>query len=92
MANFLGGSAPAMARQVCEGLTRLSPPILKRLNLDQMKALEFEIDKKLRETRGEAVDLDDQVSLTKRGRRITRIEGALRMLRQMISQKKRGRI
>lgn len=92
MANFLGGSAPAMARQICEGLTRLSPPILKRFSLDQMKALEFEIDKRLRGTRGEPVDLEDQAALTARGRRITRIQGALRMLRQVINQKKQGRI
>jgi len=92
MANFLGGSAPAMARQICEGLTRLSPPIIKRLSLEEMKSLEFEIDKKLREARGEPVDLDDQPSVTKRSRRITRIEGSLRMLRQMIGQKRRGRI
>lgn len=92
MANFLGGSAPAMARQICRGLTRLSPPIIKRLSLEEMRLLDFEIDKRLREARGEAVDLEDQSAVTQRSRKISRIEGALRMLRQLAQQKKRGRL
>ena len=92
MGSFMGGSAPAMARQVCDGYTLLSKTSLKRLSVDQMKQLEFEMDKKLRATRGEQPDLSDQPALLLRNRRISRIEGQLRVLRQTAQQKKMGRI
>ena len=92
MGTYMGGSAPAMARQVCDGYTLLSPVMLKRLDLDQMRKLEFELDKRIRETRGEPMDLDDQPALQARNRRISRIDGAIRMLRHAIGQRKMGRI
>ncbi len=92
MGTFIGGSAPAMARQVCDGFTLLSQNNLKRLDLGQMKALEFEIDKRLRETRSEPMDLQDQAGLTQRNRRISRIEGAIRVLRHTIQLKQSGRL
>jgi hypothetical protein len=88
----MGGSAPAMARQVCDGYTLLSSTSLKRLDLNQMKQLEFEMDKALRSTRGDQPDLDDQQALQLRNRRISRIEGQLRVLRHTIQQKKMGRL
>jgi hypothetical protein len=89
MGTFLGGSAPAMAKQICDGYTLLSPVMLKRLDIGQMKQLEFVIDKKLRETRGEPMDLGDQEAVQLRNRRIARIENALRVLRQTMQQHKR---
>jgi len=81
-----------MARQVCDGYTLLSQMLLKRLSLEQMVALEFELDKRLRETRGEAVDLQDQQGLQQRNRRISRIEGAVRVLRHTVQLRRAGRI
>lgn len=92
MGSFMGGSAPAMARQVCDGHTLLSPNSLKRLTVDQMKQLEFEMDKKLRNTRGEQPDLNDQPALLDRNRRISRIEGQIRILRSTMQQKRMGRL
>ena len=92
MSSFQGGSAPAMANQVCDGYTLLSRVTLKRLSLEQMKMLEFELDKRLRETRGEPMDLNDQPALQARNRRISRIDGAIRMLRYTTQERKRGRI
>jgi hypothetical protein len=92
MGSFVGGSAPAMARQVCNGVTLMSPVVLKRLTIEQLQSLEFELDKRLRETRGEQVDLDDLKAVQTRNRRITRIEGAMRVLRGTMAQKKRKRI
>ena len=69
------GSAPAMANQVCDGYTLLSATVLKRLSLDQLKQLEFEMDKKLRNTRSDQPDLSDQQALQERNRRISRLEG-----------------
>ena len=81
-----------MARQVCDGFTLLSRATLKRLDIQQMKTLEFEIDKRLRETRSEPMDLEDQPSVTKRNRRLSRIEGAIRVLRHTIQLKQSGRL
>lgn len=92
MGTYMGGSAPAMARQVCDGYTLLSKNSLKRLSVDQMKKLEFEMDKKLRTTRSEQPDLGDQQALHLRNRTISRIEGQLRVLRHCITQKKMGRL
>ena len=92
MGTYQGGSAPAMAKQVCDGYTLLSQVSLKRLSLDQMVKLEFELDKRMRETRAEAVDLEDQPALQARNRRISRIEGASRLLRHTISLRRAGRI
>jgi len=92
MGSYQGGSAPAMARQVCDGFSLLSQVSLKRLSLEQMTTLEFELDKRLRETRGVIVDLDDQQALQARNRRISRIEGAVRVLRHTIQLRRAGRI
>jgi hypothetical protein len=88
----MGGSAPAMARQICDGYILLSPVVLKRLDLDQMQKLEFELDKRLRETRAEPMDLDDQDAIQARNRRLSRIEGGLRVLRHGMQQKRMGRL
>jgi hypothetical protein len=92
MGTFQGGSAPAMASQVCDGYSLLSQVSLKRLSLDQMTKLEFEIEKRLRATRGDTVDLNDQPGLLARNRRLSRIEGAVRVLRQTIQMRHSGRI
>ena len=92
MGTYQGGSAPAMASQVCDGYSLLSQVSLKRLSLEQMTKLEFEIDKRLRATRGDTVDLNDQPALQARNRRISRIEGALRLLRQTVQMRRRGRL
>jgi hypothetical protein len=92
MGNYQGGSAPAMARQICDGFTLVSQVSLKRLSLEQMTTLEFELDKRLRETRGEPVDLQDQPALQSRNRRISRIEGAMRVLRHTMQLRRSGRV
>ena len=92
MGSFQGGSAPAMARQICDGFTLVSQVSLKRLSLEQMTSLEFELDKRLRETRAEVVDLNDQPALQSRNRRISRIEGALRVVRHTVQLRRAGRI
>ena len=89
MGSFMGGSAPAMANQICDGYHLVSTLSLKRLSGDQLRTLEFEIDKKLREIRGERVDLSDQPSLQNRNRRISRLTNAMRVLRGTMQQRVR---
>lgn len=92
MGSFMGGSAPAMARQVCDGYTLLSQTSLKRLSLQQMQDLEFEIQKRLRETRADTPDQADLDAVRDRNRRISRIENAVRVLRHSMQQKRMGRL
>lgn len=92
MGSFQGGSAPAMARQICEGFSLVSQVTLKRLTVQQITLLEFELDKRLRETRSEVIDLTDQPALQVRNRRLSRIEGALRVVRHTVQLKKMGRL
>ncbi len=92
MGTFQGGSAPAMSKQICDGYSLVNQVSLKRLSIDQMVKLEFELDKRLRETRGEVVNLEDQPALQARNRRISRIEGALRVLRHTMQQRRIGRL
>jgi hypothetical protein len=92
MGSYQGGSAPAMSRQICDGYTLVSQVSLKRLSLEQMTTLEFELDKRLREARGEIVDLNDQPALQARNRRISRIEGALRVVRHTVQLRRAGRV
>lgn len=89
MAGFMGGSAPAMANQICDGYHLISAVSLKRLANDQLRTLEFELDKKLRDIRGEKVDLTDQPALQGRNRRISRIENAMRVLRGTMQERAR---
>jgi hypothetical protein len=92
MGTFQGGSAPAMARQICDGYSLVSQVSLKRLTIDQMAGLEFELDKRLRDTRSEIVAVDDQQATQARNRRISRIDGALRVLRHTMQLRRIGRI
>jgi hypothetical protein len=38
-----------MARQICDGFTLVTQVSLKRLSLEQMTTLEFELDKRIRD-------------------------------------------
>ena len=92
MGTYMGGSAPAMARQICDGYVLLSPVMCKRLDIKQMETLEFELDKRLREARSEPMDLEDQDGLKLRNRRLSRIENGLRTLRHAMQQRRMGRL
>ncbi len=92
MGSYIGGSAPAMARQICDGFTLVSPPLLKRLEVAQLEQLQFELDKRLRETRAEPMDLEDQQALQVRNRRISRIESAVRVIAHAMSLMRRRRV
>jgi hypothetical protein len=78
-----------MARQIAEGYTLVTAVTLKRLEKQQLKSLEFELDKELRSIRAEAVDLSDLPTLQMRNRRISRIDGALRVIRGTLQTRAR---
>ncbi len=91
MSHFVGGSAPAMVRQIAEGYTLVSAVSLKKFTVAELEQLRFEIERRLRDIRGEPMDLEDVPAIQQRNRRISRLEGALRVVRGTLGQRRRGR-
>jgi len=84
----MGGSAPAMANQIAEGYTLLTAVQLKRLTDPEMDLLLFELEKILRDARGEQVALEDIPALQVRNRKLSRLQNAIMQI-NMASQKRR---
>lgn len=81
MGNFPGGSAYAMAKDIAEGYLLVTERTYQRLAPGELDQLGFEIDRALRDVRGTQPPLDDQAALQLRNRKISRLTGALTMLR-----------
>lgn len=89
MSPYMGGSAPAMANQISEGYTLLTAVQLKRLTDPEMDLLLFELEKILRDARGEQVDLEDIPALQVRNRRLSRIQNAVQQINMTIQRRRR---
>jgi hypothetical protein len=81
MGNFPGGSAWAMAKDIAEGYLLVTDRTFMRLLPAELEQLAFEIDRALREVRGDQPSLDDQPALQQRNRKITRLNQGLTILR-----------
>lgn len=92
MCPFLGGSAVAMASQICEGYTLLSAVQLKRLSDSEMDQLQFELEKLLRDLRGQVLPADDVAGNQAKNRKISRLTNALQQLQVARQQRARGRL
>jgi len=79
--NFSGGSAYAMAKDIAEGYLLVTERTYQRLAASELDQLGFEIDRALRDVRGTQPPLEDQAALQVRNRKISRLTGALTMLR-----------
>jgi len=77
----MGGSAWAMAQQIADGFILVNERTYKRLERGELDKLAFEMDKLLRETRGEQVPLDDIPAIQQKNRKSSRLMGALNQLR-----------
>jgi hypothetical protein len=80
MANFMGGSAPAMANQIAEGYILLSLATLKGFTPGDLSALRIEIDKLLREVRAIVPPSDDAQANQARNRKIGRLSSAMQVV------------
>jgi predicted lipid-binding transport protein (Tim44 family) len=85
----MGGSAPAMANQIAEGYTLLTAVQLKRLTDPEMDQLLFELERILRDARGEQVDLEDIPALQVRNRRLSRIQNAVQQINMAVQRRRR---
>jgi len=79
--NFSGGSAYAMAKDIAEGYVLVTERTYQRLAAGELDQLGFELDRALRDVRGSQPSLEDQAALQIRNRKISRLTGALSMLR-----------
>ncbi len=80
MANFMGGSAPAMAAQVADGFILMSSNTLRGFTPAELAALRLEIEKLQREVRAETPPQDDAQANQARNRKIGRLSSALQVI------------
>lgn len=78
---FPGGSAYAMARDVAEGYLLVTERTFKTMTRADLDQLTFEIDRHLRELRGDQPALDDLPAIQTRQRKMQRLNSALQMVR-----------
>ncbi len=78
---FPGGSAYAMARDVGEGYLLVTERTFKTMSRSDLDQIVFEMDRYLRELRGDQPALDDLPGIQQRQRRMQRLNSALSMLR-----------
>ena len=83
MANFLGGSAYAMSRDIAEGYVLLSAVLLKSFSAAELMQLRQQLEKVQREIRADQPPADDVQAIQRRGRKISRISSALLVLDTM---------
>jgi len=85
MANWMGGSAPAMAGQIAEGYILLSTANLKGFLPPELQSLKMELEKILRAVRAEAPPQDDAIAQRTRNHKISRISGALQVVHNQLT-------
>ena len=78
---FPGGSAFAFAKDIGEGYQLVTERTFKALTRPELNSLSFEIERALRDIRGEQAQTDDLQAIQVRNRRIQRLNGAMLMLR-----------
>lgn len=78
---FPGGSAYAMARDVAEGYLLITERTFKTMTRPELEQLSFELDRHLRELRGDQPGLDDTPAIQQRQRRMQRLTTTLMMVR-----------
>ena len=81
MAGFLGGSAYGMSRDIAGGYIIVTERTYHKMTPGDMSQLAHEIDRALRELRGNNVVSDDITEVQQRARKIQRLHGAVTILR-----------
>jgi hypothetical protein len=76
-----GGSAFSYARDIAEGYQVVTERSFKGLTRPEMDQLSFEIDRALRDIRGEQPAIDDLPEIQAKNRKIQRLNSALMMMR-----------
>jgi hypothetical protein len=85
MANWMGGSAPAMANQVAEGFILLSASNLRGFLPADLTLFRLELEKALRTVRAEVPPPDDALANAARNRKISRLSSALQVVQNQLT-------
>jgi hypothetical protein len=88
MANFMGGSAPAMAGQIADGYILVGSHTLRGYAQGELQMLRFELEKLQRDARAEVPPQDDAQAQQARNRKIARLTSALTVVGHMMSTRK----
>ena len=88
---FMGGSAYAMANSLMEGFVLPSPINLKRLSMEELRELQFEVEKLLRDLRSLVPDQNDTLALQRRNQKLMRLQQAVAVIANFASLRARGR-
>jgi hypothetical protein len=80
---FPGGSAYSMSRDIAEGYTLVTERTFRVLTAADLEKLAFEMDRHMRELRGDQPPSDDIPAIQQRNRRIQRLNQALLVLRSV---------
>jgi hypothetical protein len=88
MGNFLGGSAYTMATGIADGYHAVTERTFRVMTRPELDAMTAELDKHLREIRGEQAPTEDIAAIQQRNRKIQRLTTALMILR-VYRQKRR---
>ena len=87
MANWMGGSCPAMAAQIAGGFMLLSAAHLKGFLPAELSLLRFELEKVLRTARAEVPSQDDALAQQARNHKISRLSAALRVVQHQMTSR-----
>ena len=87
MANWTGGSCPAMANQIAGGYCLLSAANLKGFLPGELQLLRFELDKLLRNVRAEVPPPDDALAQQARNHKISRLSSAVQVVQYQMSSR-----
>jgi hypothetical protein len=77
-----------MARDIADGYVQVSERTFVRMTRGQIESIGFEIERRLRDIRGEKLDLEDVKALRLRNQRLQRLMGARRILNGVRSKRK----
>jgi hypothetical protein len=88
MANFMGGSAAAMASQIAEGFTLINPNTLRGYAPNELAALKAEMERLQRDTRAIITAPDDALANQAKSRKITRLNSGIMTVANKMAAKR----
>lgn len=86
MSRVIGGSAYAMVKQIAEGYVLVTERTFKGLTPHDLGQVMFELEKHLRNLRGEQPDADDLPAVQARHRKIQRLTSCRSLLQNVRKQ------
>ncbi len=85
---FQGGSAWAMVREIADGYILVTSRTFMRMTPRDVQTLTRELERRVREIRGEQPSLEDTSAVQLRQRRLQRLKGAQIVLRGVRAKRK----